>query len=411
MTNVLQALADRYRASRAGRTGSGARDLVLPLPKLLREARCLHGPEKEEAILELRRMADLGMLQLKSHPRDGSLLLEVRLPLARAEEFIGAIGQEPPGARRAAFAEALRLRAIVPVPDRFRTAWRTFCERAADSVTRGEAVRGLDPDDPARSLELLDLAGKLLAWEGESYQRFASAILCGDSKRLGTLQPRLELLLDAASEGAIRSLADLGISESGGGCWVHGPAILRTRRGSLDLRAAELPVHLSKSDLLHGTLETRAERWLLVENETMLLELAKLDSRVLLLSSGFRGGAANAAVIHLIRSAPSEAGIWHFGDSDPKGFDILRDLRQRTGRAIRSLHMRYRPADSAAPLSTEDRRTIARLLDSDAITPPEKSELARMLEANRRGRFEQESLGPPRARWPFFPEADANGAL
>jgi hypothetical protein len=403
MSRVLQVLAERYRASRAGRTGSGARDLVLPLPKLLREAGCPHGPEKEEAILELRRMAARDFLQLKSHSRDASLLLEVRLPLARAEEFVAAIGQEAPGARRAAFADALRLHAAANLPDRFRTPWRAFCERAAEAVCQGDAVRGLDPDEPANGLELLDLAAKLLAWEGESYLRFASAMLCGDSKRLGHLQARLEPLLCAATGGTIRSLADLGITESGGGCWIHGPATLRTRRGSLDLRAAELPVHLSKSDLLLGALESRAARWLLVENETMLLELAKLDSGALLLSSGFRGGAANSAVIRLVRSAPPETGLWHFGDSDPKGFDILRDLRQRSGRTIRSLHMRYRPADSAPPLSAEDRRVIDRLLDADAITAAEKADLARMLEANSRGRFEQESLGAPAPLWPFYP--------
>jgi hypothetical protein len=54
--------------------------------------------------------------------------------------------------------------------------------------------------------------------------------------------------------------------------------------------------------------------------------------------------------------------FWHFGDSDGPGFDILRVLRQKSGRSFGALHMQQ-------------------------------------------GRipFEQESLGrPARKDWPFY---------
>jgi hypothetical protein len=59
---------------------------------------------------------------------------------------------------------------------------------------------------------------------------------------------------------------------------------------------------------------------------------------------------------------PAALECHHFGDSDEAGFEILRDLRDRSGRDLQPLHME-------------------------------------------RGRVpaEQESLGAPRAKWPFYP--------
>ena len=134
----------------------------------------------------------------------------------------------------------------------------------------------------------------------------------------------------------------------------------------------------------------------------MLLELAKLHSGVMLFSSGFRGGVANSTVVSLLRSAPASTELWHFGDADPKGFDILRDLRERSGKNIRSLHMSYRPSSDSPALSVEDHKIIHRLLGSDFMTAAEKSALRTMFEAEKKGNFEQESLGRPNPSWPFY---------
>jgi hypothetical protein len=40
-----------------------------------------------------------------------------------------------------------------------------------------------------------------------------------------------------------------------------------------------------------------------------------------------KGGYANSATVEFLRNLPENIELWHFGDSDPKGFDILRDLR------------------------------------------------------------------------------------
>ena len=64
--------------------------------------------------------------------------------------------------------------------------------------------------------------------------------------------------------------------------------------------------------------------------------------------------------------------------------------------------MSYRPMSLPVPLSPEDLRTIRRLLETPHLTADEKFEIGRMLAAEDKGVFEQESLGVPCAEWPFY---------
>jgi len=402
MSPVCEVISRRYVNSRAGRTGAGQRDLVFPFNELLREAGCLQGTARHEAVLELENLEKEGFLILERHARDRSAIFRLRLPLEKAEALMERFGRVGPGSQRGAFANMLAARAGAAVPVDFQEDWRQFCQRAATAATRGEPLSPLDPSKPDAGSELLGIVARLLAWKEESYLRFASSVLCGDSKRLAQLQTSVEKLLAQITNGKVKSLAELGITESGGGCWVHGPGVLMTSRGRLDLAALNLPAHFSKSDLSAGGIESSSLRWVTVENETMLLELAKLHSGVMLLSSGFRGGVANSTVVNLLHFAPTATELWHFGDSDPKGFDILRDLRERTGKSIRSLHMGYRPSGDSRPLSPEDHKIIRRLLASNTMTVEEKREMQVMLRSGTKGCFEQESLGRPNPSWPFY---------
>src|SRR5262249_6787669 len=102
------------------------------------------------------------------------------------------------------------------------------------------------------------------------------------------------------------------------------------------------------------------------------------------------------------RRLPESVQLWHFGDTDPEGFDILRDLRERTERPIQSLHMHYRPHESSLPLTPSDCAMIARLLQC-SLMEAERNDLQKMLDTGALGRYEQESLGRPQYRlWPFY---------
>jgi hypothetical protein len=64
--------------------------------------------------------------------------------------------------------------------------------------------------------------------------------------------------------------------------------------------------------------------------------------------------------------------------------------------------MRYRPVAPPAALTADDRKTIRRLLESPHLTTDEKQALSRMVDEESKGAYEQESLGVPKASWPFY---------
>ena len=81
----------------------------------------------------------------------------------------------------------------------------------------------------------------------------------------------------------------------------------------------------------------------------------------------------------------------HFGDSDPAGFDILRDLREKTGKNFRPILMEHRPSPQAIPLSAMESETLARLIANPSMQDVHE-ELRKILASGGKGFFEQESL-------------------
>jgi DNA topoisomerase VI subunit A len=165
--------------------------------------------------------------------------------------------------------------------------------------------------------------------------------------------------LEDISGGQIRTLDDLSIVPNPRSALVHGPLRLRLDGVSLDCGLLHGSFRLAQEDVARADeVATTARRCLTVENETSFHELAKLRSGELLVQTSY----PSSGTLALLRRLPATLEFWHFGDSDEAGFDILRVLRKKSGRAIRPLHME-------------------------------------------RGRipFEQESLGrPTKPTWPFY---------
>lgn len=239
---------------------------------------------------------------------------------------------------------------------------------------------------------------RVLNWQDQSLTRFASCVICGNSKRLETLRPRLEQALAQLSAGSVTSLEDLGLLEKPRQVVLHGPL----RLDELDFVALRGPFTLSETDLRAARhLHSTAARVLTVENETTFLELAKSNRDTLLIQTSY----PNRAVLALLSRLPAELPVFHFGDTDPAGFDILRDLRARTARPIQPMHMAYRPRPDSRTLSTEEKNQLTRLL-ADPMMADCRVPLEAMREAGTKGDYEQESLGPPElVGWPFLSPA------
>lgn len=372
MKRALEALASHYAGTRLGRTGVGERDVQLDFEKFLAELGARDGRARQEAERELENAAREGLLTLERHPRDPALVLKIRVAATAEEALFRSVGRPSPTAVRRALQEQFERAGGDPaVPERWRDGWRRWCTGLAEAAGSGGAIGAFDREASGENAEVLALLPRLLAWEGESLVRFASCVLCGDSKRLeelaavsrepetaGQLRGRLGRMLSEITGGGIRSLDELGIVPNPRFVLVQGPLRMRLGGAWLDLGLLAGPVRVSLEDVRRAEgWECAARRCLTVENETTFHELAKLGSGELLVQTSFPG----SATVALLRALPEGLEWWHFGDSDDAGFEILRVLREKTGRDFRPLHME-----------------------------------------RGRERFEQEALGRPTMPWPFY---------
>lgn len=399
MNSVLLAIARRFETTSAGRTGQGERDLLIDFEKLLDDAGCHDGDPRALAIEELLQAEKEGLILLERQRLDPAIIHRVRLPLKNHERLFERLKLEHPHSKRSKLGDLFEEASQWNVPAEWQASWRGYCAKLRAAAVQGNTIAPFSRDSMVENRELLDILKRLLEWKGESLVRFASCVLCGESKRLEALQFNLERALDDMSGGAKKRLDDFGIVETPRTCLIHGPLRLKIGQQWLDLGVLTGPIRLSELDIRQAEeLTTPAIRCVTIENETTFQELAKLRCGDLLIQTSFPG----AAIRLLMGRLPEALECWHFGDADPAGFDVLRDLRERTGRPIRSLHMRHRPGDTATPLTSQEKRTLA-TLSRMPLMDAEKPELEKMLASKDKGQFEQESLGrPDLPHWPYY---------
>lgn len=386
---VLTGLADLYRKSAAGDRG-GARDFMCDYEQVLRHAGCGDGDEREKAEDDLKR-AELesgALLSLDRASRSG-FLLRVRLSRDGGEEWLfQRLGMDSPSQRRSDLASFFQAMADQPVPEGWMSEWSGWCGRlAAQAMTRG-SVQPFKREDPEGNEQLLKALLGVIHWREESLIRYASSVICGDSKRLENLEGRLVAALQSILGNDGCTLEDRGILRKPRTLTIHGSLVMKLGGEVVDFAPLPGPTSISETSLtLANEVITMARLCLTVENEEVFLELAKRNPGWLLVHTSFPG----SAVRRLFQRLDPELECWHFGDSDPAGFDILRDLREKTGRMFRSVCMEFRAGASSPRLTTDDHKTIRRLLELPLMADSHEA-LRSMQESGSKGLFEQESV-------------------
>lgn len=386
---VLQALASLYRKSAIGSRG-GARDFTCDYEQLLRDASCDDGDEREKAEDDLKR-AELEsgrLLSLDRAVRSG-MFLRIRLSKDGGESWLfQRLGVDSPSDRRSESALFFETMSVRPVPEHWQEMWRAWCGLLENKARARESVRPFKRDDVAGNEEFLRVLLGVIHWQDESLIRFASSVICGDSKRLEKLENRLLSALRSIQGNEDYTLEDRGILRKPRELMFHGPLVLRMSAGSVDFACLPGPTRISQSSIIAAEeVTTDAALCLTIENEEVFLELVKRNPGWLLVHTSFPG----AAVRRLFGMLRMGLKCYHFGDSDPAGFDILRDLRQKTGRSFLPVCMDFRPDPRAFPLTMDERKTIERLLASTSMTDVH-DELWKMSDAGSKGAFEQESV-------------------
>lgn len=222
-----------------------------------------------------------------------------------------------------------------PVLDAVLATWRS-----------GGKVRGHGPEAAAA---LGDAARAVSACHDEARRermlRRESARLFGDSKRLETLTPWLDLV-DSGQLQAVGSVEEAHVWAALG---LHKapPPLLLAGRGLLHLEHGELPLirpWLGVPPESLRAVQTSARSLLSIENLSSFHDAARLldDDTLLLYTGGMPSPAWRRAYGGILRSLPADTCIYHWGDIDQGGFRIASVLAHSTaeaGRHLRPWHM------------------------------------------------------------------------
>lgn len=379
MDRLFQTLAELY-----GKSALRKRDFTIDYEKFLRLAGAGDGDERElaEKALRLAASESGGVFRIDRHPRS-DLPMTIRLAADGGEEWLfSKIGETNPTRGREDLARFFEQSAERSIPKKWEPAWKNWCASLASRAMAGES---LQPFSKTGNADLMDALAGVLNWQGESLIRYASARICGDSKRLKALESRLVTALHEITGES--SLETFGISHKPRAVMLHGPLILKIGGKEIDFSALPGSFTLSETNITEALgVSTSARICLTVENEDVFMELAKRNPGILLIQTSFPG----SAVRRLISRLP-EMDFLHFGDTDPAGFDILRDLREKTGKDFRPVLMEHRPSLRPIPLSRMESETLARLIANPSMEDV-RGEIRKILESDDKGLFEQETV-------------------
>ena len=293
----------------------------------------------------------------------------------------------------------------------FRDLWATWLESIQAAFEAGRRMRPLAWQHPDLVHQLLDLAFGITSrkWPDDTLIREANAALGLDPKQLERSRRIVESCL-ASMFGRPMSLDMLGIIGSQPRIEIAGELTLHFPDGRIQ-PIAELrgSYHLT-FDLLNALQATTpAKRILTIENtKTTLKRIASLNAgkETLVLACAY----PTEGLRRILALLPDDLPIYHFGDTDPAGYQILSKLRSAVTRPVTPFLMHRREAAKPVPLTDYDRGILPSLL-ADPKLEDVRPHLEVISSSGDKGNFEQETHGRPDLEgWPFYrdhPDAKA----
>lgn len=402
-------LAELYRQwhkARGGKLQSATRAFSRGWEDLLDAAGLQTAAERNHAANEVEEFEKHGHLRLRRHRYRKHLIEAVDLPVTSEPWLIALFGGSS--------AQDLRREAVAIVTQeqahrhpRWPESWQSLGLRIFAAFEEGKNLGPFAWKDPADLDRLLQTLHALTAreWPAGTLIRDASTALGLESKDLEKKQGVLESALGILF-GEETSMESLGLLGTQSRATVHGRLCLHFEDGTVqEFENLRGEFSVSLADLQRAVrTTTSAGQILSIENAKTTFRQAAAANRqgdTLLLSTSF----PNAATRHLLQILPPELPHYHFGDTDPSGYAILRFLRELGCRPVVRFLMDWQDREHSSPLSEHDRRLLPALKSSSLLNDCLPSLLA-MEQAGRKGCFEQEALGGPTLdRWPFWQSA------
>jgi hypothetical protein len=391
-------LAEFHRQWLAAR-GRKAQGPVLAFSRdweeLLDASGCRTAEDRAAAGREVAALEKEGRLMVVRH-RYRKFIERVRLPLGQEGWLRGLFGSDDPGvlrARSVAVVEAARGKAHPVFPE----LWEACCGRVLEDFLAGRVRRPLLWRQPEVTGFLLELVWRLTSreWRAGTHVRDASVALGLDSKALERHQGAIGAALGGffGERGRV-GLEALNLMMTNSVLLFHGPLVLEMPGGVAEpARWLEGAASVTAVDLERAVrLGTTARAVLTVENSKTPFRhavAANAGGEWLVVASSF----PTRAVGLLLEKLPAGLPHYHFGDTDAAGYLILQKLREvRPERPVLAWEMEWRDREGSPALNDYDRRVAGKLLKDPGMVDVH-GDLRRMLEAGRKGDFEQEGRG------------------
>lgn len=396
----LKTLHNQWMTARKRRVVTPQRGFRRDWDQLLADAGITSAEDLQAALREARSLPQLRLIPRKRNPR---FIDKIELP-PESETWL----HEKFNTQTAAEAQALALEVVRQFAAQnhplLGEVWTSFCHRLEEAFLKPRVLGPFDWIDASEAASLLRLLFDLTCreWAAGTLIRDASTRLGLESKQLEMQQNAIERSLELLFE-CETPLEALGIQTSNSVLHYSGPLTLHFADGTTHATdALRFESTLSVAELDRADrIETSVERVLFIENrKTTFLQFARADTArtTLLVATSF----PTQSVRLLLQKLPADLPLHHFGDTDPSGWAILRQLREAAARKVCAFNMHWRSKPGALLTSPRDQQLITKLL-SDPHMADCRADIEAMCSAGNKGDFEQESLGPPIVHgWPFL---------
>lgn len=391
--------------------GKSVTSKVRPFPRnwddLLDSAGIHSAEDRQTALREARKEETRQHLKLYSIRGRPHLIQKIELPIEAESWLLRMFDQKSSAQNLDASLQVLQ-EAKSMAHQRFPVLWQKWCLSVEEKFLSGKNARPLYWSSPDNVKAMLALIYQLTSNEYEPgiLIREVSVSLGLSSKDLERQRLGVEACLSQMFERPM-PLQALGIVLTDSRTSIAGILTLHYVDGS-EQKITELKAiySLSLDDLNRAhSVSTPATRLLTVENsKTTLRRLAmsNLDGTTLLAACAY----PTEALQRLMALLPNDMPMYHFGDTDAAGFQILAKLRESTPRIVHPFLMHRRIALDSHPLSEYDLSILPRLLEEPTLKDVTE-EIQSIWASQCKGNFEQETYGLPDLKcWPFYSFAE-----
>lgn len=273
---------------------------------------------------------------------------------------------------------------------------REFVEYLLERIKQHQSVKEfIRIDDWEETVRLLDTIQRIEKNNRQLYLREFSIMVLNDSKAFEHMGSKIAGIFkrfkpECQDMELAEILADYDIYHTPNYVYLKGDATISFGTEKIDLTSMKQGIGISGEDISRVKLDSvkKIQKVITIENLTTFFRWREKNSLIIYL--GGYHNAVRRSLLQEIYSSIPEKSYYHFGDIDAGGFEIYRDLRERTGIPFTMYHMDLKTLmlyeRYGRELTDNDRKRLMKMADRKEL----EDIVAYMLEHN--VKLEQECI-------------------